>query len=158
MQAGGLRIDGPMTVTKRCSTCGQDKPENDWTPAIWKGSGGRCRLCRKEYAAGRPARQRDKDRMSAYYQTHRMGRYGISQEEYDRMLAEQGNHCAICPTPFTDQTPHIDHDHSCCPGNGSCGKCIRGLLCANCNKALGMFKDDAERLAAAIRYLEEDRD
>lgn len=32
---------------------------------------------------------------------------------------------------------HIDHDHACCPGNESCGKCIRGVLCGSCNVILG---------------------
>lgn len=32
---------------------------------------------------------------------------------------------------------HIDHDHGCCDYNGSCGNCIRGMLCAACNKVVG---------------------
>jgi hypothetical protein len=47
----------------------------------------------------------------------------------------------------------VDHDHSCCPGRKACGKCIRGLLCANCNQGLGKFKDDPKLLRNAIDYL-----
>lgn len=48
---------------------------------------------------------------------------------------------------------HIDHDHSCCPGKGSCGKCVRGILCRNCNVGLGFLKDSIPRLEDAISYL-----
>ena len=58
--------------------------------------------------------------------------------------------CAICGAPGRD----IDHDHSCCPGVKSCGACVRGMLCNLCNKGLGQFQDDPERLKSAIRYLE----
>ncbi len=58
--------------------------------------------------------------------------------------------CMICGA---EENPHWDHDHKCCPGKRSCGKCIRGLLCANCNKGLGQFSDDAARLDKAGKYL-----
>lgn len=49
----------------------------------------------------------------------------------------------------------IDHDHSCCPEAGrSCGKCIRGLLCHNCNVALGMLANDPARIASLLVYAE----
>ena len=49
----------------------------------------------------------------------------------------------------------IDHDHACCPGTRSCGKCVRGLLCNWCNRLLGMAFDNPAILAGAIQYLDE---
>lgn len=82
-------------------------------------------------------------------------RYGITPEEYDALLAEQGGGCAIC-----DRTPEengrrlaIDHDHACCPDRRrTCGQCIRGLLCTPCNNRLGVI-EDVEWVAAATVYL-----
>lgn len=47
---------------------------------------------------------------------------------------------------------HVDHDHACCERH-SCGSCVRGLLCAGCNFALGHAADDADRLAGLVAYL-----
>jgi hypothetical protein len=47
----------------------------------------------------------------------------------------------------------VDHDHACCPGAKSCGKCVRSLLCASCNKGIAMFADEPQRLDAAAAYL-----
>lgn len=60
--------------------------------------------------------------------------------------------CQICGSY---EKPSIDHDHSCCPGNKSCGKCIRGILCRACNSGIGMLRDDPEILEAGARYLRE---
>ncbi|MFJ6281387.1 endonuclease domain-containing protein [Arthrobacter subterraneus] len=71
----------------------------------------------------------------------------------------QGECCRICRLPFGDGVTRlsIDHDHACCPGDYSCGKCIRGLLCPNCNRGLGLFKDDAALLQSASSYLVDSR-
>lgn len=79
--------------------------------------------------------------------------YGVTQERFEQMLADQ-NGCAICHrTEPTDKGWQVDHDHGCCPGFRSCGECVRGVLCAPCNVGLGAFGDDPERLAAAAAYL-----
>jgi hypothetical protein len=86
---------------------------------------------------------------------NRASRYNLTDEKYQELLDKQNNNCRICLKPFAGKTPHIDHDHVCCPGKKSCGKCIRGLLCGNCNAALGLFKDNPEYLERASKYLRE---
>lgn len=78
------------------------------------------------------------------------GRYGVDRKE---MEVAQGGACAICRAPFDGSTPCVDHDHACCPSGSSCGRCVRGLLCSPCNKGLGNFADDPDRLMAAVAYL-----
>lgn len=81
--------------------------------------------------------------------------YRITIDRFEELVREQDGKCAVCHTPTTDW--HIDHDHACCPVERNteiCGKCVRGLLCNNCNGGLGRFKDDPERLRRAADYLE----
>jgi len=80
-------------------------------------------------------------------------RHGLTEQAYVEMVEEQGGRCAICGR-VPDGRLYIDHDHSCCPGENSCGECVRGLLCSPCNLALGHFGDDIARLRSALRYLE----
>jgi Recombination endonuclease VII len=79
-------------------------------------------------------------------------RHGITQEQYDKKIQEQDNRCAVCHKVF-DRTPHVDHNHACCPKLRSCDKCRRGLLCSACNVMIGMAKDSKEILSNAIEYL-----
>ena len=80
--------------------------------------------------------------------------YGITGDMYDSMLARQGGTCAICLRPPLDGQLHVDHDHQCCAHyRKSCGKCVRGLLCTYCNRAIGMLGDDQARLIRAVEYL-----
>lgn len=94
---------------------------------------------RREYRAANKDKMRDAD-----YQRN----YGISLTQYDAMLAAQENQCAICRAHAGSLTKGlvVDHDHD--HGN------VRGLLCSNCNTALGLFDDRIWRLREAIRYLE----
>lgn len=62
--------------------------------------------------------------------------------------------CAVCGSGHGSRRLHVDHDHSCCPEQTSCGACVRGLLCKECNNAIGIMRDDADRLRAAASYLE----
>lgn len=83
----------------------------------------------------------------------RASRYGITGEQYDAMLAEQGGVCAVCGRPETRVaksgapfTLGVDHDHA----TGA----VRGLLCGNCNFALGAVGDSIAVLRGLIDYLE----
>lgn len=81
-------------------------------------------------------------------------RYGISLLQYKQMLEDQDGHCAICPaTPEEVGTLCVDHDHDCCPGEKTCGKCLRGLLCPACNTAIGLLNDDVVRIQSAVSYI-----
>lgn len=83
-------------------------------------------------------------------------RYNITFEDFQKLLKSQGFACAVCGSLDSGTREwSIDHDHKCCPTPAkSCGKCIRGILCGACNCGLGYFKDDPNRLQAAINYLE----
>jgi hypothetical protein len=70
--------------------------------------------------------------------------YGLSPQDYDAMLAEQGGVCAICKTR-PDKPLFVDHSHAT-------GK-VRGLLCRPCNFSLGFMRDDPRVTAAATEYL-----
>lgn len=74
--------------------------------------------------------------------------FGISQADYDALLAKQGGGCAICGKPPAKIALHVDHDHE----TGE----IRGLLCVGCNNALGQFHDDSRLLTRAICYIGDD--
>jgi hypothetical protein len=69
--------------------------------------------------------------------TYKLNRYGLTRDQFDQLLEEQGNACAMCRVEFEDfQKICIDHDHACCPDEKkSCGECVRGLLCISCNAA-----------------------
>lgn len=66
---------------------------------------------------------------------------------------------AICGSE-DDGTPkffHLDYDHSCCRTSREatkCGKCIRGVLCRNCNYAEGLLRSDPKIAKAMAEYLE----
>lgn len=79
--------------------------------------------------------------------------YQLTRERYDDMLAEQGGVCGICQSPPTTKRLSVDHDHACCPGDITCGKCIRGLLCDKCNWWLGLIEDDLTIIELAEFYM-----
>lgn len=103
-----------------------------------------CSRACKEQARRDSGRARQAS-LKSYYKR----RYGLSEMETAalRKLAV----CGICGTDDPQGRHgnfHIDHDHA----TGE----VRGVLCHNCNLALGHFQDDADILRAAIAYLEGD--
>lgn len=82
-------------------------------------------------------------------------KYSITYEDYLLLLEKQGGVCDICGTddPRGRGKFHIDHDHSCCSTEKTCGKCIRSLLCSSCNRKLGIL-ENSEWLDKAFVYLQ----
>ena len=82
-------------------------------------------------------------------------RYGIDVAQYDALLQSQGGKCAICSCATPGGIGKVGHDGvkkwhvDHCHETGA----VRGLLCGDCNKGLGQFKDSALRLQQAIDYL-----
>lgn len=81
----------------------------------------------------------------------RAWRYGLTPDDLARMVHDQDGHCLACPTVLADGFC-VDHDHACCPGQKTCGECVRGLLCEECNKLLGKIEQDPDRLARLLAY------
>lgn len=86
--------------------------------------------------------------------------YGITGAQYKSLLNEQGGVCWTCGKPETGKHQSgtlrrlsVDHDHKCCPGKKSCGKCVRGLLCSRCNSAIGLIGDNLTVLESMAVYL-----
>jgi hypothetical protein len=111
-------------------------------------------LRRKYYAAEREkARARNAAHPEEAKAKHRkdwLATYGLTVAQYDAMLAEQGGVCAVCGNA-TKGRLHVDHVH------GSAPTLVRGLLCRQCNTAIGFLEDSEERLARAIEYLKRSR-
>ncbi len=99
----------------------------------------------------------ERNRKSAQKNKHKVWenklkyRYGIEAQDYKDLLKKQNGCCAICKTKNPSHKRKksnyfcVDHCHKT-------GK-VRGLLCATCNTALGLFQDKKENLTEAINYL-----
>lgn len=85
-----------------------------------------------------------------YFLKHR---FGLTLAQWDQMLIAQSGRCYLCGDPLVSRVD-IDHAHTCCPGIKSCGKCIRGLACQQCNQGIGQFQDDPDRMRRAADNLE----
>jgi hypothetical protein len=110
-----------------------------------------CRLAANKYR--REKRQADVDKLG--YDPRRFKRHNITKDTYNNLLNKYDGKCWICKI---SNASHIDHNHLCCSGNrSSCGKCIRGILCSNCNTAIGLLKDSELLLDEAKKYLKMER-
>lgn len=125
---------------KRCSQCFDWRPVDQFYPTPGRGNtDGLQSYCMRCDRSMRLLRQ-----------------YGITGAQFDAMLVAQNGVCAICcePPPEGAASFSVDHDHACCATRKlSCGKCVRGLLCPDCNRAIGMFNDDPKILMRAAEYL-----
>jgi hypothetical protein len=82
-------------------------------------------------------------------------KFGITPDQYQKLLSKQNNLCAICKRTREEVSKNkksfaVDHDHK--TGN------IRGLLCTRCNPGLGFFEDNVQTLLNAIEYPSKESD
>jgi hypothetical protein len=129
---------------KTCTSCNATLPLTEFYPASKKPGHlrGDCKACHKAHRrANTDRRVKQNGRLQATY--------GITVERYEQMLEAQGGVCAICGEAcVSGRKLAVDHDHAT--------NKVRGLLCCNCNRALGLLKDSPARLRAAHQYLTED--
>ncbi len=106
----------------------------------------------QEWGRNRNARLTREDRRAS----QQKWQYGLPDGDFERRFTEQDGCCYLCREPLDlekNRGVHIDHDHSCCRGKKSCGKCIRGLACHACNTGIGAFRDDPERMMRVAERL-----
>ena len=122
------------SITKVCTKCKTEKPLTDF----WRSQKGKngyrsyCKICHQQ--PNNPERNR---------RVHLKARYGLTLEMFDELFAKQDNKCAICQISEPNKKINfwnVDHDHNCCSGSFTCGKCIRGILCPGCNTRLGLLE------------------
>jgi|SaaInlV_100m_DNA_5_1039725.scaffolds.fasta_scaffold38914_2 hypothetical protein len=150
---------------KTCSKCKEEKSLDQFhadkrrinTPT--KGVYAHCITCHREYHKNRDpvairerARELEERRREddpTRVRRANLKRYGITLEDYNSMHEDQEGRCAICNGTDTGCSHHnnlcVDHCHDT--------GIVRGLLCNSCNKGLGHFRDEVERLEKAITYL-----
>lgn len=110
-----------------CSTCQRAKPREEFAEnrSTRTGLNKECRACR-----------------SVAWIQHK---YDLSVSEYQDLYDSQGGRCAICAQLPSGGRLCVDHDHE----SGE----VRGLLCDNCNKAIGLFQDSPEVIINAVEYI-----
>lgn len=111
---------------------------------------------RKKYAESEEYRNKCKAEVKDYRKrnpqakfANDLKKYGLTPERYGELLASQHGSCAICKQKSSTKTRgfrmFIDHCHAT-------GK-VRGLLCGNCNFAIGHLQDSPELCEVAAEYL-----
>jgi hypothetical protein len=161
--------------TRVCCACGAVKPLSEFRKQ-GKYRRGRCKPCLVEYQ--RDWYERNKEHARAYareyqnqpdrleqrrkYNRERYQRstvvrervrseylyrtFGLTLDEYNELLVKQAGKCAVCQKLCkSGRQLAVDHDHIT--------NRVRGLLCMNCNRAIGWLQDDPELIAAAMRYV-----
>lgn len=71
--------------------------------------------------------------------------YGITKEQYQEMMKNQGGICCICSIDLLSVSSHIDHCHE--------SKKVRGILCSKCNQAIGLLDESEDKIIFALKYI-----
>lgn len=145
---------------KQCTRCGLVKPFEDFPEdkRMLSGRQSACRACARERSA--QWREKNPERYEALkkqgrserqklrrFEVHLQQTYEMTLVDYQEILARQNGLCAVCRNLHVGRGSrlHVDHCHET-------GR-VRGLLCGNCNTAIGLLKEDPALFEAAVRYL-----
>jgi hypothetical protein len=134
---------------RKCTSCQFSKAVEEFHPSRTCRDGlmTHCKECHRTLVNENSRKKRLED---PNYHSHRgiKSRYKMPSDRYDK--GQKGS-CAICG--ISGVKLYVDHDHSCCPGERTCGKCVRDFLCHKCNIAVGFLEDTsiAEGLLSYIK-------
>lgn len=133
-----------MLNAKVCINAGDDLNHQK---RIAKYPGPRCYTC--DVLKRRQAKKANHD-------TYVQRTYGVPKGFFEKLFRYQKGRCWWCQRA-TGRSKKLanDHNHKCCPGTISCGKCLRGLLCSKCNRHLGWLGDDPEAMLRGYYYLKD---
>lgn len=142
----------------KCQSCLTEKTIDAFykSKKLINGMSVRCKECDKKHSKKHYLKTNDKQIVrSKEYRKNKpdAGRnakfkykYGITTDDYDKMLKNQNFQCAICLSNHSNKRMlDVDHNHHT--------GVVRGLLCRSCNLAIGQLKDSIEILNKAIVYL-----
>lgn len=93
------------------------------------------------------SRQWDANNKDYIFEKELKHKFNITIVEYNEMLAKQNHRCFLCERHRSELPIRLSVDH--CHTTGK----IRGLLCGNCNRGLGCFKDNSNVLLKAAKYV-----
>jgi Recombination endonuclease VII len=127
-------------VKKRCAGCKQYKEVTEFPRKTNSKDGFHC-YCKSLQRRADPRIAPTLARGSRHY--HLKRRYGISADEFDELVKQQGGVCPICGRADPE---HVDHSHE--------ARAVRGILCFNCNGGPGQFRGSTDALRDAADYLE----
>jgi len=130
--------------SKKYQSENKEKCKEAWARYRIKHREKRLEYCR-EYRKNNPEKFKEYDKIGN--QKKRQKLYGISPEQFDTLLENQGDRCIVCSTNSPGKKGWcVDHCHET-------GR-IRGILCGKCNMGIGLFDDSTEILKKVISYLE----
>ena len=140
-------------MDRYCSKCRAIRPLADFhkKPRTW------CAPCSRaaNNAAYHNQCETRREKHRAASRRSQLKKYGLTLEMFIALFEKQQGRCAICPTAIYET--HEDRYMTACVDHCHETGVVRGLLCWDCNVGLGKFKDETERLRAAITYLEDSR-
>ena len=135
-----------MTEVFKCPRCVRDLPASSFAASAKQGRQTYCRSCNSAYKREWLVTNRSKALAARMWSLYR-----LRAADFQHLWDVQGGKCALCDMEL--DKPNVDHDHRCCPGDRSCGECVRALVCQKCNMILGLIESQDDVVKFVERML-----